>query len=103
MTDDYVDVLQNIEAVLVAVWREHPEIDDSLTAMALKAAINQTEPTEDMARLMFNALESTHQIRSDVSDEIWTAGLQVVLESVHTHSQTRPGERDYLSFASQFV
>ena len=103
MTKDHVDVLQNIEAVLVAAWREHLEIDDRLTAMALKAAIDHTEPMDELAQIMVTGLENTRQFRSDVSEEIWTAGLQVVLKSVHTHSQSKPGEQNYLRFASRFV
>jgi hypothetical protein len=38
-----------------------------------------------------------------VSDEVWRYGLEVVLESVHTHSDLRPGEREYLEFADMFI
>jgi hypothetical protein len=41
--------------------------------------------------------------RSDISDEIWKKGLKVVLESVHTHSDAKEGDTDYLEFASAFI
>jgi len=74
-----------------------------VVAQALKAAIAGSEPMDVMPNLLFRALEGTHLMRSDISDEIWNAGLKVVLDSVHTHSGAYPGDRDYLVFVSQFI
>lgn len=103
MTQNYVDVLQNIEFCLVTAWRDDSDIDDKDTAEALKIAINEGEPENQRVKLLVSELENARLNRLDVSDEIWKKGLKVVLESVHTHSYTREGDTDYLEFASAFI
>jgi hypothetical protein len=103
MTTDHVDVLQNIEFILVEAYREHEEVDDRVVASALKAVINNHLPEDETVRMIFNQLYAMRIQRSDVSDEIWTKGLKVVLESVHTHSDNEPGDTDYLDFAAKYI
>lgn len=103
MTRDHADVLQNIEAVLVAMWREDGAVDDRAVATALKAAISGSEPVEPVVRRLTNELAAVRVFRADVPDMVWTDGLKVVLESVHTHSERKTGDRDYLDFVSQFI
>lgn len=103
MTKNYVDVLQNIEFSLVTAWRDDSDIDDRDTAAALKIVINGGESENQRVKLLVSALENIRIQRLDVSDDIWEKGLKVVLESVHTHSDTREGETDYLEFASAFM
>jgi hypothetical protein len=103
MTKDHVDVLQNIEFILVTAYREHEEVDDRVVTSALKAVINKHLPEDEKVKMIFNQLYAMRIQRSDVSDEIWTNGLKVVLESVHTHSELSPGDTDYLDFAAMYM
>ena len=103
MTEEYTDVLQNIEFALVTPWREHPTIDDRTVAQALTAAMVGEPPREALAKLIFDMLNEMRQFRRDITDETWKAGLKVVLDSVRRHSDARSGDRGYLNFASQFI
>jgi hypothetical protein len=106
MTRDHVDVLQNIEAALVMCSRKDQSIDDRMVDVALEKAIQQIEPGEDTGPhvwMMYDLLKVMRANRDDVSDEIWRAGLRTVRDSVHRHSELRPGEKAYLHFVSQYV
>lgn len=103
MTRDHVDVLQNIEFSIVSTCRNHDDIDDRVIASALKTAINGSEPVGELSAVLVNDLAGFREMRPPVPDDIWTKGLKVVLESVHTHSDTKPGDRDYLSFIRNYV
>jgi len=103
MTRDHIDVLENIEFVLVEAWREHPEIDDCMVEDALEAAISRDTASDELSEMLLERLNSVRLMRSDVEDKIWKAGLKVVLESVHTHSDAMPGDREYLAFIDQFI
>lgn len=103
MTTQHTDVLENIEFVLVMAYREHEEVDDRVVASALKAVISNHLPDDESVRMIFNRLYAMRIQRSDVPDEIWTKGLKVVLESVHTHSDIEPGNTDYLDFAAVYI
>ncbi|KPK77479.1 MAG: hypothetical protein AMJ79_02995 [Phycisphaerae bacterium SM23_30] len=103
MTSEYGDVLQNVEFALVSAWRHDPEIDDRLVAAALKAAINGAVPANQIAADLVDSLAGVRQFRGDISDNLWTDGLKVVLNSVHNHSNLRPGNRGYLNFAGSFI
>jgi len=103
MTTDHQDILQNIEFTLVSGHREDPTIDDRIVADVLKAAIGGDVSEDARTQSLSESLEEVRQLRSDVSDDLWRDGLRTVLQSVHRHSNLRPGERDYLDFVSDFV
>lgn len=103
MTRDHVDVLQNIEFTLVQAWREDEAVDDWIVLKALTSSLRQEEPSHPLARAIFQRLAEARALRGDVSDEIWKAGLKVVIESVKTHSDAQPGEVSYLSFVEGFI
>ena len=103
MARDHLDVLQNIEFVLVSGYRSDRSIDDCIVADVLIAAILDAEPEDSRARSLNENLENIHELRSDVSDDIWRDGLRTVLESVHRHSSLKPGSRGYLDFVSDYV
>lgn len=103
MARDHQDILQNIEFALVSGYRENHSIDDCIVANALEAAILGNEPEDSRAISLNEALEDIRQLRSDVSDDIWTDGLRTILQSVHRHSSLKPGCRWYLDFASKFI
>jgi tRNA isopentenyl-2-thiomethyl-A-37 hydroxylase MiaE len=106
MTQNHIDVLENIEFAIVNAWRENRQIDDKAVAAALKAVIKSEEPKNILSCLLVKALEGARLIRSDVSEEIWAKGLKVVLESVYTHSPAdviEQGDTYYLEFADMFI
>jgi hypothetical protein len=103
MTTRHTDVLQNIEFILVEAYRENEEVDDHAVASALKAVINGHIPEDPLPKMIFDKLYAMRVQRGNVSDEIWTKGLKVVLESVHTHSELSPGDTDYLDFAAVYI
>ena len=103
MTEYHVDVLQNIEFSIVSAWRRDERIDDRAVSSALRAAIAGTSAAYELAGSIARELESARRLRADVSEEIWTKGLKVVLESVGNHSAARAGDIYYLSFIEPFV
>jgi hypothetical protein len=103
MAKDHLDVLQNIEFIIVTKYREDSSIDDGIVAEALKGAMGNGLPQDERAVLINEALQAMRELRSDVSDSVWRAGLQTVLDSVHRHSDLMPGRTDYLDFVCQFV
>jgi len=106
MTLNHIDVLENIEFAVINVWRKNKQIDDRAVAAALKAMIKGEEPKDILSCLVKKAIENARLICPDVSDEIWTKGLKVVLESVCTHSPAdviEQGDTYYLEFADMFI
>jgi hypothetical protein len=106
MTRDHVDVLQNIEFALVKGARENRSIDDRMIDQALRACMNRTAPPDDAGYQvdgLCGALNAIRLMREDVSDEIWTAGLRTVDDSVRRHSNLSPGETSYLDFIQSYI
>jgi len=103
MSRDHLDVLQNIEFALITCYRDDHSIDDRFVADALQAVINDTIPEDPHAKTLNDALENIRLLRSDVPDDVWRDGLRTVLQSVHRHSDRRPGATGYLDFASDFL
>ena len=103
MTRNHLDVLQNIEFSIVSTCRNYGDIDDSIIASALKTAIAGSDPVGELSAILINDLVQIRQMRAAVPDNIWTDGLKVVLQSVRTHSDLQPGDRDYLTFIQNYV
>jgi uncharacterized alpha-E superfamily protein len=103
MTKHHLDVLQSIEFSVVSAWRRDERIDDKAVSSALRAAIAGTDAADELAGAVGQELRNARRLRADVSEEIWTKGLKVVLESVHNHSAGRDGDINYLSFIEPFV
>jgi hypothetical protein len=103
MSRDHLDVLQNIEFILVTAYREDSTVDDRKVAAALQSAIDNDVPQDDRAISIKESLQDMYEFRGDVSDDIWQAGLRTVLQSVHRHSNLRPGSTEYLDFVSEFI
>lgn len=106
MSRDHLDVLQNIEFALVTAARQDDAIDDRIIDEALGIAFRGTEPQEGahpLAVELHAALEDLREIREDVTDAIWKAGLKTVRESVRRHSSLTPGEKTYLRFVGPYV
>jgi len=103
MRRDHLDLLQNIEFILIKRYQEDSTIDDRLVAEVLKAAIDSNAPQDEQAASIKESLQGIRELRSDVSDDIWRDGLRTVLQSVHRHSDLKPGSTYYLDFVSEFV
>jgi hypothetical protein len=97
------DVLQNIEFAIIAEYRKNNDIDDSVVADTLKAMIHSEEPTDKLSTALKRNLDGIRQMRSDIPDDLWRDGLRTILQSIHRHSSLRPGLRNYINFASQFI
>jgi len=103
MTQNYLDVLQNIESTIVSLYRRSAVLDDKIVVSALKAAIAGSDASDDSSRTLVKDLENMRLLRANVSDEIWINGLKVVLQSVHNHSDAKAGDTYYLDFIAEFV
>ena len=103
MTNNHIDILENIEFSLVSAYRSNPTIDDRNVAATLEAVIKGVEPTDILTVLLAKALKSARELRTDVADDLWRDGLNVVLQSVKDHSNLKVGNRDYLEFAGLFL
>jgi hypothetical protein len=103
MTKDHLDVLQNIEFAIVRRYRQDSGIDDGIVAEALKGAMGNGLPQDERAVSINETLQAMRELRSDVSDSVWRAGLQTVLDSVRRHSDLKPGRTEYLDFVCEFV
>ena len=103
MTENYTDVLQNIEMGINLVWRNNKTIDDRDVTEALKANIRGDTLTSGKAQRIQESLADARELRSDISNELWRNGLFVVLESVGNHSSLIPGERGYLRFVDEYL
>jgi hypothetical protein len=102
---DHVDVLQNIEFAIVDCYREEPRtaIDDALVLKALRQSLLGTEPDDSPQGLLVEALASVRQLRSEISDQLWSDAIRVVMASVQNHSHMAPGETRYLDFVSRYI
>lgn len=103
MIRDHQDVLQNIEFILVTIYRKDYDIDDHIIANALRAAITGNVTEDNKAISLNEDLEAIRQFRSDVSDDTWRDGLRTLLQSIHRHSSLEPGSTEYLDFVSEFI
>lgn len=103
MSRDHLDVLQSIEFILVSSYRKDIAIDDRIVAGALQAAIDNDVPQDDRVISIKESLQEMRELRGDVSDDIWKAGLRTVLQSVRRHSDFQPGSTEYLDFVSEFI
>jgi hypothetical protein len=103
MAREHQDVLQNIEFALVNGHRDDPGIDDRDVFEALRASRNRKEPEGARAARLFADLAAIREMREDIDSLVWSQALQVVEESVKRHSEMRPGETDYLTFAGRFI
>ncbi len=106
MSRDHLDVLQNIEFGLVKAAKQDADIDDQIVDEALGLALKGREPDEDTHPLVGDVLamlDGLRELRSDVPDNLWQAGLKTVRESVRRHSTLAPGEKRYLRFVEPYV
>ena len=102
MTNEYEDVLQNIEFVLVEGYRKDRSIDDIIVAEALSGALRGKVPAGERSGHLAEKLAGVRQVREDVPGNVWHSCLRTVLQSLRRHSNGRRGNRGYLRFAEGF-
>ena len=128
VVNDYLDILQNIEFAIAAVYRARPELCDPDVIMALEKLITQYTrekkklpalpvmlPEKSMA--VFQAIQDICEFRitrngaAEVTNEAGMTRLPLrlmilcldrLLKSANTWHK-RDGQRGYLNFVSQFV
>ncbi len=112
--DEHIDLLQNIEGTIAALYRKDPELEDWDVSEAISALIQKynaeargrtfSKPrlTERSAQL-FDLLSGVLAIRedSDTFDDQLRA-LKKIRSSVRRHSKTH-GKRGYLDFIIEFT
>ncbi|MGP0070066.1 MAG: hypothetical protein ACLQGP_41520 [Isosphaeraceae bacterium] len=106
MTRDHLDVLQNIEAMLIAYAREEPSVDDRVIDEALGLSRQDEGDIEDAqvhVKGLCLFLHDLRATRADVSDTIWQGALRTVQDSVRRHSSLRPGDKAYINFVSNYI
>ncbi len=103
MAEDNLDILQNIELRITETARSNNIIDDRCVSGALKTLLTDQPTNQEHEIELCEVLNIARRSQSDVTDKIWRDGLQVVLDSVHNHSDLEPGEKNYLKFISGFI
>ncbi len=103
MTRDHIDVLESIETAIVEAYRDDRRLDDRGVEQALKTSILGDEPENELANLVYQAVEETRLLRAELPMDIWEDGLRVVLSSVYHHSDLHRGARDYLAFICNYL
>jgi hypothetical protein len=106
MTRDHVDLLQNIEFALVQEARADTSIDDRMIDQSLRSCSNETElPADADIRVvrLCAMLKTMRELRDEVPDDIWIAGLRTVDDSVRRHSKLMPGEASYIDFVKGYI
>lgn len=104
MQRDHLDVLQNVEALIVARHRHDEAIDDLTVIAAMRGLIKNDLPDGDeQAILMMEDLLNLQEARPDVADRVWRAAYRMVLDSVHNHSTLHPGNKGYLDFIAMYL
>jgi hypothetical protein len=103
MSRDHLDLLQNIEFMLAVGYKQGDRIDDRTVAAALEAAMHGRQSADPNVQALLGRLDEARAVQSAVDDPTWRDALQVVLESVHRHSDLRPRQTDYLDFIKNYV
>jgi hypothetical protein len=103
ITRGHEDVLQNIEATLVACWQEAEGLDDAWVHVALVATMRDDPPDHPTSWFVYSQLKAIRAIRADVDPELWLDALRVVDQSVRDHSSLHHGDRSYLTFILPYV
>jgi len=123
--EEYMDVLQNIEAVVAAVYRQHPQLSDSDVDKAYAALVQtyrneavgraKVEPRGELALAVYRSAASLCEWRlgreaafgsgalasEPVTVDVILQCLKRLRRSVEKWSGN--GSRGYLDYISQFV
>ena len=125
--EQYLDVLQNVEAMIVMVYQEHPKLTDNDVERALDALIRAYRHPDrpvpslgDLSAEVFDAVQSICEVRmgraslqledgtpfeldtKPLNTEEMLAVLRRVRKSVRKWNK-KMGRRGYLRFVQQFI
>jgi hypothetical protein len=128
VVNDYLDILQNVEATIIGVYKDMPELRDPDVILALERLISQYTrekkklpalpinlPTRSLT--VFQAIRDLSENRIDrtaiaeVPDDVWGYRLPLrliipclerLLKSAETWHK-RGGQRGYLEFIGQYL
>ncbi|HIP96563.1 MAG TPA: hypothetical protein EYH32_05030 [Anaerolineae bacterium] len=116
-TEAHLDLLQNIEFAIAAIYRDDPELEDWDASEALSAMIKRytselrgrpfrMPSLTEKSQRVFNMIEEMFAIRDgiDTADTVEDRlrALKEVRASVRRHSKIH-GRRGYLDFIVDFV
>ncbi|RJP33221.1 MAG: hypothetical protein C4527_04760 [Candidatus Omnitrophota bacterium] len=103
MTEDHLDLLQNIEFILVRGYRRDESIDDSLCRDALSVLLYDKICDDPRVQNLVDGLMEVREMQDEITDKLWRDALRVILQSIHTHSTLNSGSRGYLQFIIQYI
>ena len=89
-------------------YRRDPSsgIDDRAVLDGYRKAILGLEPDNSPSGLVVFTIANARAMRESIGsldDALWHDALRVLMRSVKTHSELRPGETSYLDFVGHFV
>jgi len=102
-TQQFSVILLSIEKAIVEFYQNHPELNDSLAALALESFILKSEPHEPLARQLYGQLQSKLIAEEETPNDVLQTGLKIILDSIATRSSFGAKERSYLDYAVVFV
>ncbi len=103
ISENHLDLLQNIEFTLISCYRSDKTVDDCVLRDALKVILFKKTYGDLRVQEVVTQLKVIRAMRADISEDIWNDALQVVLDSIHTHSTLTPDARGYINFVSPFI
>jgi hypothetical protein len=126
-SDEALEILQNLEATVVAVWRANPEMTDHAVARAYEAAFRickaelQGHARKDpdlkgIDAVLFQAIDDVCNFRlgrnssfgpldpdvKPITLEFLLERLRELMKSVERHTRVQ-GRQGYLGFIKQFI
>jgi hypothetical protein len=100
--EQYVDVLQNIELMLLGTVRADRRVDDSVIEEGLVAAIEGQADEDELVTKVTAGLNAVLASRPDMPKPAWRDSLRTILDTLRRHSTRRPGDYGYLRFISPY-
>ena len=127
MTDEKLDILQNLEFSIVEIWRDNPQMSDYVALRAYEAAFHgyreelrghvvKPHGLKDLDAVTFESLKSMCEFRlgrgltplpagekiEPISLELLVDCLRELVKSVQRHTKAG-GRQGYLTFIDQFL
>ena len=111
MVSHHEDLLQNIEFSVLQAYNQDDsgQIDDRAVMNGYRNAILGVAPDDPPAGRVVRSVAMARFMREGfpdigpIDDGLWRDALRVLMRSVKTHSQFRPGETSYLDFIGHFI
>ena len=101
ITNTNPKVLLRLEQLLVDQAERDESIDDHAIANSLRCCIQQKSPQSETIKPIVSAIADWIDLEDD--DETSNLAMRVVYQSIKRRSNCKPGDYDYLMYASAFV